>query len=380
MKLNVAITGLVLAVVIGGAYYLGLQDGRKNQDEVADVALNFSHFRVGNRNVKAMLADGPMVWVGTSGGIIRYDIQADDYSLFDVKQGNLLSNGVFHLSKWGKHIYVGTYGGGLSTYSLENKKWQNYNIPHGLADQFVYEVEQDEKGDLWIATWSGVNQVKNGDLHIKENWVTYNKENTQGGIPNDWIYALEIAKDGTLWLATEQGLARLKDQKWTNWQHEHGLGAKYELVKDDIQFSHDPSSASKHHARQKQEQGLGRVKVAYNPNYVVSLKVDKDGIVWCGTWGGGLARFDGKSWQNFTMKNGLPSNHIFTLYIDEKQSLWAGTSHGLARFDAKYGNFTVYSKKDGLYADNVFSLSKSQDGSMWVGSFGGVSRIAGMSQ
>ena len=67
---------------------------------------------------------------------------------------------------------------------------------------------------------------------------------------------------------------------------------------------------SAHHAKQKQEMGLQNVDVAYNPNYIVSLKVDHDGIVWAGTWGGGLARYDGKQWKNYTVANGLPGSRV----------------------------------------------------------------------
>lgn len=335
----------------------------------------FNHFRVGNRNVKGMAAQGDLVWVGTSGGVIRYDLKSDDYKLFDVSSGSLLSNGVFHVSILDEKVVVGTYGGGMTIHDPSNNTWKNYNIPDGLADQFVYDVQKVANGDVWIATWSGVNHVKDGKLDVAENWTTYNVENTKGGLPNDWVYGLEQADDGAMWFATENGVARFKDGKWKNWQHTHGLGAPLALVKDDIQFKNDPGKASRHHARQKEEQGLGNTNVAYNPNYVVSLKVDKKGIVWAGTWGGGLARFDGSEWKNYTVKDGLPSNHVFMLYMDDNGTVWAGTSHGLAKINADNKSFTVLKRKDGLYSDNVFSMSKASDGSYWVGSFGGVARL-----
>src|SRR5581483_1680931 len=58
----------------------------------------FTHFRVGSKNVKSILADGSIVWVGTSGGVIRYDTSTDNYKLYDTRDG-LLSNGVFHVGK-----------------------------------------------------------------------------------------------------------------------------------------------------------------------------------------------------------------------------------------------------------------------------------------
>ncbi|MDH5258228.1 MAG: regulator, partial [Gammaproteobacteria bacterium] len=334
----------------------------------------FSHFRVGNRNVKGMLADGDLMWVGTSGGVIRYELKTDNYRLFDVSTGSLLSNGVFHLSKLDNKIVVGTYGGGMSIYDPANDKWRNYNIPDGLADQFVYDVQRVANGDIWIATWSGANRIIDGELDNPEKWETYNVENTKGGLPNDWVYGLEEGKNGEMWFATENGLARFANGQWENWQHEDGLGANLEKVEKDIKFSRDPGQASRHHAQQKQEQGLSDVNVAFNPNYVVSLVVGDDGIVWSGTWGAGLAKFDGKTWTNYTSKEGLPSNHVFMLHKDKDGFVWAGTSHGLAKIKND-GKFDVLTKTDGLYADNVFSMANASDGSIWVGSFGGVARL-----
>ncbi len=148
-------------------------------------------------------------------------------------------------------------------------------------------------------------------------------------------------------------------------------------MKDDITFANDPAKASKHHAKQKAEQGLSDVKVGYNPNYIISMVVDDDGVVWCGTWGGGLSRFDGKSWKTYTVKDGLPGNHIFMLTKKSAGTMWIGTNKGLARPASTGEGFTVLTKADGLFADNVFSLAEASDGSLWVGSFGGVARITG---
>lgn len=335
----------------------------------------FVHFRVGNRNVKSIFADGGLVWIGTSGGVIRYDVAADKYKLFDNQMEGLLSNGIFHVSRIGKRIFVGTYGGGLSVYDPEADKWRNFNIPDGLADQFVYDVQQARNGDVWIATWSGVNRIRGGNIDDPTKWDTFTVDNTNGGLPNPWVYALDEGKNGEMWFATEYGLARFQDGKWEHWQHPDGLGAPLETVKNDIEFTSDPGKASSHHAQQKTEQGLEGVNVAYNPNYIISLAVTDDGVVWCGTWGGGLARFDGKTWRNYTVKDGLPANHIFMLNKGPDGQLWAGTSRGLAKLNSDANGFSVLGTRDGLFADNVFSMAHAQDGSLWVGSFGGVAHI-----
>ncbi|MDH5538251.1 MAG: regulator [Rhizobacter sp.] len=337
-----------------------------------DPTQKFTHFRVGNKNVKRLFVDGDTVWVGTSGGAVRYDTRTDEYKLFDVKSG-LLSNGVFHVGKLDGRIVVGTYGGGMSLLDPATQQWQTFNIPEGLGDAFVYDVLKARNGDVWIATWSGVNRVRGGDLNDRSKWELHTVQSTGGGLPNDWVYGLAEGRDGEIWLGTEGGLAQFKDGAWQSWNHAKGLGADYARVKDHIQYKNDPGKVSQHHAKQKQEMGIENIDVAYNPNYIVSLAVDRNGIVWAGTWGGGLSRFDGKRWTQYTVSEGLPGNHVFMLHVDPKGTLWVGTNNGLARM--KDGGFDVLTTQDGLFNNAVFSMTTARDGTLWVGSFGGVAKI-----
>jgi ligand-binding sensor domain-containing protein len=352
----------------------GATGDERSGKAVEDRNAKFTHFRVGDSNVKSIFIDGKIVWVGTSSGVIRYNTQNDDFRLFDNRDG-LLSRGIFNVTKIDGKITVGTYGGGLSIYDEASDKWENYNVPNGLADAFVYKVLKASNGDIWIATWSGANRIRGGKLKDRSSWEVYTVENTNGGLPNDWVYSLEEGKDGIIWFATEGGVARFKDGKWQNWNHEKGVGVDFAKVKNDPQFGTDPASFSEHHARQAKEMGLVGVAggAAYNPNYIVALLVGKDGTVWCGTWGGGLAHFDGTKWHNYSMTDGLPGNHVFSLHQDPAGTIWVGTNNGLASLDGS--KFKVLTTNDGLFANAVFSMATGPDNSQWIGSFGGVTHL-----
>jgi len=340
-----------------------------------DQAAKFVHFRVGNKNVKSLFIDQGVVWVGTSSGVVRYNTKDDSFKLFDTKDG-LLSNGMFYVGRVKGRIAVGTYGGGLSLLDEKSGAWKTYNIPEGLGDAFVYGVITAKNGDIWIATWSGVNRVRGGNLDDRSKWDLYTVENTKGGLPNDWVYGLVEGRNGEIWLATEGGMARFANNRWENWNHARGLGASYDRVKKDIAFKSDPSKQSVHHAKQKEEMGLKDVDVAYNPNYVVALATDSTGQVWAGTWGGGLSRYDGKRWHSYTTTEGLPGNHVFSLHRDLRGKLWVGTNNGLTWWqDGKFGKALTVA--DGLFANNVFAMSSSPDGALWVGSYGGVAHLKG---
>lgn len=401
MALNLPLAGLAvigLGVALAGTYQLGRSNATATAAALApaaavanpampadhpapqregkvgaDASQKFTHFRVGNKNVKRIFADGDTVWVGTSGGAVRYDTRTDEYKLYDTKSG-LLSNGVFYVGRLGNKTAVGTYGGGLALLDAKTGQWETYNIPEGLGDAFVYDVLKAKNGDVWIATWSGVNRIRGGVLKDRSKWELHTVESTKGGLPNDWVYGLAEGPGGEIWLGTEGGLSLYKGGQWQSWNHAKGLGAPYESVKDAISYNNDPAKVSEHHAKQKQEMGLQGINVAYNPNYIVSLAVDAQGVVWAGTWGGGLSKFDGKTWTQYTVAEGLPGNHVFMLHVDPKGVLWIGTNNGLARPKAG-GGFEVMTTNDGLFNNAVFSMATARDGTLWVGSFGGVAKI-----
>jgi len=55
---------------------------------------------------------------------------------------------------------------------------------------------------------------------------------------------------------------------------------------------------------------------------------DKKGNIWFGTQGGGVSCYDGKSFRNFTMAQGLKSNEVRCILEDKKAI--SGSAHGLA--------------------------------------------------
>jgi len=55
-------------------------------------------------------------------------------------------------------------------------------------------------------------------------------------------------------------------------------------------------------------------------------------VLWVGTEKG-LFSFDGKRWNRYAAKDGLPSDHITAILAISTRSVWVGTDQGTARFD-----------------------------------------------
>ena len=273
--------------------------------------LKSDNFSLNARNVKVLKSQGDTLWMGTSMGVIKYNTTSiDDYTVYD-NRNTLLSNGIFSISIGpNDQVWFGTYGGGLSI--LAAGEWVNINTPQGLNDAFVYDLKFTNTS-MWVATWSGVNQVQ-GDPLIHDSWTSFTVENTNSGLIDNWVYAIEIGENNNIWFGTEGGLSLFNGKQWKNWNHKNGLGASYEIVKHDNRLATDSFKGS-HHSNQVINLP-NTENVSYRPNYIVSMRLDQSNRLWIGTWGGGLSMFDPETqvFRNYTVKHGLPGNYILAIH------------------------------------------------------------------
>jgi serine phosphatase RsbU (regulator of sigma subunit)/streptogramin lyase len=106
---------------------------------------------------------------------------------------------------------------------------------------------------------------------------------------------------------------------------------------------------------------------------------DKTGNLWFGTYGGGVSRYDGKSFVNFTTAQGLANNNVWSITEDKTGNLWFGTDGGgVSRYDGK--SFVNFTTAQGLANNTVWSITEDKTGNLWFGTYGGgVSRYDGKS-
>jgi ligand-binding sensor domain-containing protein len=253
--------------------------------------------------------------------------------------------------------WFGTNAGGASRY--KDGKWKTYFPMHGLADYWIYAFANDKQGNLWIGTWAGANKfdIKTGQF------TTYVKE-----LINEWVYGIDVDGQGRVWFGTEGGVSVFDGKKWRSWSHKDGLGAS-----NGASLPASPNTGLGTRRRHDLTTLLAGQET-YNPNYVFSLTVARDQGVWAGTWGGGVGRWDGQRWTNYSSKDGLAGNIVYAIAQDQAGAMWFGTNKGLSRFDGK--TWKTFSRKDGLFDDNVYALAITPAGDVWAGSRGGVVRLS----
>ncbi len=123
------------------------------------------------------------------------------------------------------------------------------------------------------------------------------------------------------------------------------------------------------------------IKTIGSPNYNVRCGLqDKAGNFWFGTTQNGLYKYDGKSFTQFLVTDGLNSNNITCILEDKDGKIWVGTDAGLCLYDGK----TLVEIRIPLpknlphhnYHDRnshwVFSIMQAKSGKLWFATIDGV--------
>jgi ligand-binding sensor domain-containing protein len=314
----------------------------------------------GNVYVRSMTQDPvtKTLWVGTSVGVLEVDIQTRNMLNSFTRDHGLANEYVFGMMVDSKgRKWFGTNGGGITRY--KDGDWKTYFPMHGLADYWVYSFAEQTNGTLWVGTWAGLNELNAETGKFK----TYVKE-----LVNEWVYGLDVDDKDQVWIGTEGGVNMYDGKTWAVWTHKDGLGA---ANTENLPISTNTGLGTRsRHDLSVMSQGMN----TYNPNYVFSLIVAKDQTVWAGTWGGGVSHYDGKNWTNYTKKEGLAGNIVYSVAQDSNGDYWFGTDGGLSHYDGK--TWETITKAHGLLDTSVYAIVSTFNNEIWVGSRNGVTVIA----
>ncbi len=351
--------------------------------------------------VRALKQDGNTLWVGTSRGILAIDHATGNLiqTVTRASSGNkLTSDYIFTINVDPNGVvWFGTNNGGLARFDRSRPagdQWKNYLPVHGLADFWVYDIAYAADGVMWIGTWDGVSRY---DPRAKEE-KKFTNFNEVDGLANKWVYTVAVDQDQSVWFGTEAGVSRFDPaapagRQWRTWRHDDGLGAPNALA---LKRSKNTGMGTLPAARPRLQAGEAGMtggystrhdlsvldekgNETYNENYVFSMAIDRAGVKWIGTWGGGLSRFDSKAssgqWRNYAKSDGLAGNVVYAVEIDDQGVLWLGTNHGLSRFDPNGPagrQWMSWTAADGLLGDDVYAIAPASTGTIWLGQKGGV--------
>lgn len=269
----------------------------------------------------ASAPDGKL-WVGTDGGIHVIDPARPGEAWQTFRQSDIKEMG----GSWGKGLAVAPDGtvwaaitnGSASRY--QNGTWTAFK------DLYSFDtVTVDAQGRAWFGDDSKGVVVLNADGSQAMTFSTAN------GLPGDNVQAILSDLSGRVWIGTDQGLAKFENETL------------------EVVFGADSAEI---------------------PNkYIRALALDSNGALIIGTFTG-VAYYDGTKTNLLIdfLKGGFPDLRLTTLAVGPDNRLWIGTDKGL--LTSAGSGWKLLTTADGLLTNYISALHVDQYGAVWVGGGG----------
>jgi signal transduction histidine kinase/ligand-binding sensor domain-containing protein/DNA-binding response OmpR family regulator len=343
-----------------GNLWIGTNDGLDKFDFANQ---NFIHFKHDDHNPNSLSSDAIKciseddngnLLIGTwAGGLDKYNLKSGKYSVYSLGKNEVDNKNINVLSLYVDHsgiIWAGTFNDGLYKIVPRSKSFlraqnsvKNSERIGNTLNLSINAMYRNNKGVIWIGSSDGVKSIK-PDLSMGPSFLK-----GISGLNNS------IFKDNTtnkLWFGSVQGLyvIDLKTKKFVRYLHD----------------PHNPNSIS--------------------DNQITSIAEDSKGVIWLGTFGQGIEKYDrnGGTFKHFPLNppgSKSPSfkdEAVFSMLIDNRGFLWIGTYKGLAKFNLSNETFKWYyphsNNVDSLWYYYVFGIIEDHNGVIWLATAQGLVR------
>jgi len=301
-------------------------------------------------NAQAIAVNEGTVWVGTTGGLLQWDVKSGTHVRHLAPEG-FLDNSVVAVAidaKGCPWIGLGSWNGGLAV--LDAGRWTSWNAMDGLASDWVTCLALDDAGRKWVGTVRGVTVLDDGQTPSDKSDDLCATFQVEDGLIAQSVNGVCVDGAGRLWCATSSGTCVLdpsgtpfdkSDDVWTCFTSADGLLAD----------------------------------AAYG------VSVDAAGRVWFATNGGVSVLDPGNSlseksddrWINFGAAQGLPAKGSgLAVAFDAAGTAWISHQKGLIAlegagtpFDRGDDLVTLFASADGLLRSNVRAVAFDEQGIAW---------------
>ena len=266
------------------------------------------------------------IWVGLKDGRLRVYDANHKYLGFLTEAGTVSLSGVpmkgtvYDITQDSKGIlWIATKGDGLVraesvapnglSCKLSRYRYDEDDM-YSLSNDNVYCVYEDHNGRIWVATFAnGINYISKDKAG---NTIFVNHRNNLKGYPIDLCYKTRFItsdNNGHLWVGTTAGAVAFDENFKTP---------------EEIQFHHfsrNPNDAK-----------------SLSNNDVHWIIATKKKELYLATFGGGLNKLlsidkDGNGvFKSYSVLDGLPSDVLLSIREDKKQNLWMSTENGISKF------------------------------------------------
>ncbi len=263
--------------------------------------------------------DTTVVFVASNEGLV---VLGED-SVYTITQANgLPSNRVNALSLFKNSLVIGT-SSGLSFLDLRTRKISTYQLEHGLIDENISYLQNQDNRFLWVGSQSGL---------LRFDGRTFDYYNVAADNNSNQIRCILRDREDNIWLGTHSGLYRYRDNSFSTFDKESGLGSAF----------------------------------------IFQIFRDRKNSLWVTSQNNGVYRSDGNLFKRYNQNDGLTSNTSRAALEDSEGRLLFGTNENLVRFSD--GRFSPVPLPDSLKAP-FDVLYEATDKTLWLGGTNGIGAI-----
>ena len=365
-----------------GFHWFATQDGLNRFDGYEFTTYKYSPETPsisGNWITDCLKTKNGSIWLSTTtNGLNQLNPKTGQFRIFNqFSKPAILNHSISSIASQDQNILWLTHDKGQLT-RLDTDKNKTNLFSYSDSSTAFKDIVFDSDGNLLLASNNGLikfdvkakqfKQIKNSPKSIWKITLTPNghliigsktgltifNTTTQQFYPNEyfkniWVTDILFDDKNNLWVSTYG-----KGLFFQN--NEVSLPTKFQ------QFTHSNDNRN----------GLAN-------DHLLSLYQDPQGLIWIGTDGYGLHRYDKRQSQFGHYKRdsnnatSLSHNFIRAILKDSNKQLWVGTRDGLnRRTDTGYTQYKVDdSNESSLTSNNIFSLYEDTKNRVWVGTYGG---------
>lgn len=316
--------------------------------------------------------------------------------------------------------------GNTNTYSKipELINFSHISLNEGLSQSTVFSIDQDKNGNMWFATYDGVNKYNGYEFTVYQH-----DDNDPKTIANNIARIIKTDSEGRVWIGTREGLSCYDENKDRFYNYTLEKNGKQIQVNGIVEVSPNELLISTQNGLTwfnitqsafndsilSPEMRQLTASVLYRKNDIIYIGTPVGEVftysiqwkklvkflpvirtkriqailqqspthIWIGTEGAGLLLVNPKTQEIKTYRHStsnpqsISSNYIRSLALDAQNRLWIGTLNDLSIYHKNSDTFTSYSSSStesgSLSQRSVRSIFMDSQGGMWLGTyFGGL--------
>lgn len=336
--------------------------------------------------------------------LMSFDVTERFEQLFPVDYKNCL------IIDSDNNIWIGNESKGLYKFNLSTEKTEHFEYnefdDQSIGENAVRSLFIDNSGVLWIGALN--TGLSSYDLHQKKFYLFKSQQDNSNSLSGNAITALHSISGNELWVGTQStaGINRVifgsdEESDVTHYVSDFNDTATIATNATNCLVQRNNGEVwaggqSIYVSRiipegtESDENTIERVRVG---GWVFSIYEDSDGILWVGTWGQGLFRYNDTTriFSNYRNSpdnpNSLCDDVVWSIYEDSDKNIWIGGNNkgfGILPYSQKFSdnpdfiNFKYEKGKPGCISNNTINcFYQDNSGSMWIATTRGLNVVKG---